>query len=276
MKLSDDMLFGHPVLSAVSDDYRDALFEAEFGVEIEGEDTLKVEATIRLNCPDLDDLLEQGAAGCGFYLIGRQTYQNRLIEMSPGTAVHTFNAAHFFGTLQLRPVVWSKESRAGWFSLFLHPEYGGTADFPAAALLAVGEEQRFSVDRERLKPFESIFKLATTDGLQPGQIEVDATGDKIVIGVDAQTKASIEDIRNDPRGKTVLLNAIYLPAVMQVLTELAAPGASYEDKAWHRIFAAKCAQCGFDPARAKPLDHAQLLLGYPFRKIDEQKLELFK
>src|SRR5688572_23794691 len=62
MKLSDDMLFGHPVLSAVSDDFRDALFDAEFAIEVEDEESLKVEASIRLNCPDLDELLEQGAA----------------------------------------------------------------------------------------------------------------------------------------------------------------------------------------------------------------------
>lgn len=275
MKLNEDMLFGHPVLSPVSDDYQGALFNAEFVVNVEDNDHLSIEATIGLNSPDLDQLLEEGGAGCGFFLVCRQTYQNRLIEMGPGKATHQLNAHHFFGTLQLRPVVWSKEARSGWRSRYLHPEYGGRTDFPAATILAVGEEQRFSLDRERLKPFESIFTLAAVDNLRPGEISVDPDGEKITIGVQPDTKDSIDLIRNDPRGRIVLLNSIYLPAVMQVLTDLTSGTGNYDEKAWHRIFSAKCAQCGFDPTNAVPLEHAQRLLGYPFARIDEQKEKLF-
>lgn len=276
MKLNDDMLFGHPVLSPVSDDYRDALFSAEFVVNIEDEDRLIIEASITLNCPDLDKLLEEGAAGCGFFVVCGRTYQNRLIEMSPGKASHNLNGSHFFGALQLRPVVWSKEARHGWQSRFLHPEYQGNADFPAAAILGLGMEQRFSVDRERLKPFESIFSLAPVDDLQPGEISVDPDSDKIIIGVHPDTKASIDDIRNDPRGRIVLLNSVYLPAVMQVLNEITSGGKSYEDRAWYRIFSAKSDQCGFDAQNAVPLRDAQKLLSYPFVKIDEQKEKIFQ
>lgn len=37
MKLSDDMLFGHPVLWEQTDDYRDGLFSSEFNVDLSGE-----------------------------------------------------------------------------------------------------------------------------------------------------------------------------------------------------------------------------------------------
>lgn len=275
MKLSDDMLFGHPVLSPISDDYREGAFDAEFTVSLEEHDILTIGASITLNCPELDQLVEEGAAGCGFYLICRQTYQNRLIEMGPGKSTQSFNASHFFGTLQLRPVIWSREARTGWHSDFLHPEYGGSVDLPAAALLAVGAEQRFSIDRERLKPFESIFSLAATDTLRPGEVSVGPDNDKIVIGVHPDTKMSIDLIRNDSRGRTVLLNAIYLPAVMQVLSDMAGKEANYEERAWYRVFMAKCAQCGFDPANTVPLEHAQRLLDYPFKRIDAEKESLF-
>lgn len=274
MKLNDDMLFGHPVLSPVSDDYQGALFNAEFVVTIDG-DQLTIDAAVTLNCPDLDQLLEEGAAGCGYFLVCRQTYQNRLIEMSPGRAVQLLNAAHFFGTLQLRPVVWSREARSGWSSSFLHPEYGGSVDFPAASILAVGEEQRFSVDRERLKPFESIFSLAAVEDQKPGEISVDPDDDKIIIGVHPDTKTSMDEIRNDPRGRTVLLNSVYLPAVMQVLSEMSGNGKNFEERPWHRIFVAKCDQCGFSAENAVPLEHAQALLNYPFTQIDNQKEKLF-
>jgi hypothetical protein len=244
-------------------------------VTIGDDDNLTIDATINLNCSDLADLIEDGTAACGFFLVCRRTYQNRLIRMNPGTATHRLDAPHFFGTIQLRPVVWSETARHHWKSDHLHPEYGGEADFPAASLLAVGEEQLFSVDRERLKPFESIFSLVAIEDADRGRISVDPEKPKITIGVHPETKASIDEIRNDPRGRIVLLNSVYLPAVMQVLTEMSGGDRSFEEKPWHRIFAAKCAQCGFEPANATSLEHAQLLLRDPFSGIEAAKERLF-
>ncbi len=275
MKLNDEMLFGHPILSSTSNDYRDVLFTAEFDINIEDPDWLVIGATINLQCTDLDDLLEEGGAGCGFYVICRQTYQNRLVEMTPGSASHKLNAHHFFGTMQLRPVVWAKESRTGWSSKYLHTEYGGRADFPAAAILAVGDESRFSLDRERLRPFESIFTLAANDGLRRGELAVDPERDKVTIFVHPDTKDSVDSIRNDQRGRTVLLNSLYLPALMQVLSEVSQRGNTLENKAWYRVFTAKCAATGIDPAAGDSLQNAQRLLKYPFARIEDQKERLF-
>ena len=274
MKLSTDMLFAHPVLSSASTDYRDALFDADFIISIE-HDNLDVAATITLKCADLNALLESGGAGCGFFLIGAQTYDNRLVEMRPGSAQHRFKASDFFGTIRIKPVVWSKKLCANWRSAFLNPEYGGIATFPAAAILAVGDEQTFSVDRERLKPFESIFSLVALEGIQQGQIAVDTDRDKITVNVTPETKASIEGIRNNPTGRNFLLNAVYFPAVMQVLNDVANDRGRCESRSWFRIFAAKCAAAGVDLQNPDYLRDAQRLLGYPFRKIEAEKERLF-
>jgi len=274
MKLTDDMLFGHPVLSLLTDDYVGGVFDCNFEADL-SERELIVSAEISLNCPDLNQLIEEGSAGCGYYLICPRTYLNRLVEMLPGTSRNPFPADQFFGTVIVRPVVWSKEARSGWSSEFLHPEYGGTTDFPAAALLAVGEEFRFSVDRARLKPFETIFALASDDEIEPGRIAVDPDEAKITIHAHSKTKASIEEIRNDKHGKIVLLNAVYLPAVMEVLSQMMGGGAGYEHKAWYRIFEAKCASLGIDPSDSTPLQDAQRLLNIPFARIDEEKERMF-
>ena len=274
MKLSSDMLFAHPVLSSTSTDYRDALFDADFIVAIE-RDNLDVTATLTLKCADLNALLESGGAGSGFYLIGSQTYENRLIEMRPGSAQHRFKASDFFGTIRIRPVVWSKKPCSNWQSEFLNPEYQGVAHFPAATVLAVGDEQAFSVDRERLKPFESIFSLVALEELQQGQIAVDTDRDKITISATAQTKASIEGIRNNPTGRSFLLNAVYFPAVIQVLNDIANDRGRCESRPWFRIFAAKCAAAGIELENPDYLRDAQRLLGYPFRKIEAEKERLF-
>lgn len=274
MKLSLDMLFAHPVLSPVSGDFHDAFFDSDFSITL-GDENLDVLAVVHLRCDDLAALLKSGGAGAGFFLTCHQTYENRLVEMAPGTKEHRFRASDFFGTVRLRPVVWSKEPRRGWKCGSLHPEYGGVASFPASAILAVGDEQRFTVDRERLKPFESIFSLSAIDSVEQGEIALDTDADKISIKVHPTTKASIEGIRNNISGRNVLLSAVYLPAVMQVLGEVSADRSRCEDRKWFRIFEAKAVAKGVNLEQPDVLRDAQRLLGIPFSKIEAEKERLF-
>ena len=274
MKLSEDMLFGHPVLRPWSDDWQDCLIDADFEIDLSHDDLVCVTADMDLRCPELWELVEEGAAGCGFYLVGMDTFEIRLVDAAPGRSEHQFNAHHFFGTLALRPVVWSREARSDFSSPSLHPEYGDKVSFPEAALLAAGDAQRFSVDRQRLKPFESIFSLASNDEREVSEIGVDHEGAKIAITVHPETKEAIENIRNDPAGRSVLISSVYLPAVMQVFSDIS-EGGSFEDRAWYRIFSAKCAAAGIDLGSIAPLRDAQRLLALPFSRIEAQAERLF-
>ena len=275
MKLSDDMLFAHPVLASYSDDYREGLFDCEFEVLLDDE-TVILEVELKLNCPDLEQLVEDGAAGTGFFLICPRTYLNRQIEMAPGKATHEFRAASLFGTVFVQPVIWSKEARPGWKSKYLHEEYGEGVDLPDATILAVGEEQRFSVDRAQLKPFETIFALAISDEVPVGQFKIDTGEPKITILANTETKQSIEEMREvGETGRSVILNSVYLPAVTEVIRQLGGDDAPFAEQPWYRIFTAKCAAAGIDLENCVPLDAAQKLLNSPFLRLDGAKEDLF-
>ncbi|WIW95464.1 hypothetical protein [Altererythrobacter rubellus] len=275
MKLSNDMLFAHPVLAPYSDDYNDALFDCSFEVLLDDE-TVILQVELKLNCADLERLVDEGAAGTGFFLICPRTYYNSQIEMAPGKATLDYKAQNFFGTVMLQPVVWSKESRKGWTSSLLHEEYGHGVDLPEASILAVGEEQRFSVDRDQLKPFETIFALAESDEVPPGQFKVDTGEAKITIYACKETKASIEEMRGvGEAGRSVILNSIYLPAISEVLRQLGDGDGQLANQPWFRIFTAKCDAAGINPETCVPLEAAQQLLNSPFLKIDTVKEDLF-
>lgn len=275
MKLSNDMLFAHPVLASYSDDYRKGLFDCSFEVLLDDE-TVILEVELTLNCPDLEQLVEDGAAGTGFFLICPRTYLNRQIEMAPGKATHEFKASHLFGTVQIQPVIWSKEARAGWKSQNLHEEYSDGVDLPDATVLAVGEEQRFSVDRAQLKPFETIFALAVSDEVPTGQFRIDTGEAKITILANKETKESIEEMREvGETGRSVILNSVYLPAVTEVIRQLGGEDAPFADKPWFRIFTAKCDAAGINLENCVPLDAAQQLLNSPFIRLDGAKEDLF-
>lgn len=275
MKISNDMLFAHPVLASYSDDYREGLFDCDFEVLLDDE-TVLLDVELALNCPDIEQLVENGAAGTGFFLICPRTYLNRLIEMAPGKATHEFKASHLFGTVQIQPVIWSKEARPGWRSKHLHEEYSDGVDLPDATVLAVAEEQRFSVDRAQLKPFETIFALAISDEVPTGQFRIDTGESKITILASKETKASIEEMREvGEAGRSVILNSVYLPAVTEVIRQLGGDDAPFAEQPWYRIFTAKCAAAGIDLEGCVPLDAAQQLLDSPFMRLDGSKEDLF-
>jgi hypothetical protein len=64
--------------------------------------------------------------------------------------------------------------------------------------------------------------------MREGQIGLDMEAEKIRIVVDKKTHASISLYRGSNIGRAILLNGVYLPAVMEVLRNLASEKELYE------------------------------------------------
>ncbi len=72
-----------------------------------------------------------------------------------------------------------------------------------------------------------------------------------------------------PAGKSLLLNAVYMPAVMEVVARLQGGNSGFESRKWYRGFRAKCDDLGINPAddTRSPLSVAQKLLREPLKKV---------
>lgn len=275
MKLDVNMVFAHPVLAPGSSDYTESGFEGTFTMGVTGDMQLQIAAVLSLQCKDLQKLVDREIAATGFFVFCPDTYVDRLIDAPLGESVHNFDARDYFGTVKLQPVVWSLRELPDWSPTSVHAEFGGQLPLPSAAVLAFGDPSSFTVDRQRLRPFESIFTLASADHLSAGEFQVNVEREQITIYAAPATKAAIEEIRNSPFGRHMLLNAVYLPAVMQVLHEVAESPHRYEGFRWHRVFAAKCAAAGVVPGSGDLLQNAQRLLASPFGKIEANRERMF-
>ena len=72
------------------------------------------------------------------------------------------------------------------------------------------------------------------------------------------------------KGKPVVMNAVYLPAVMEVLDALRDGGEQYEGLRWYSPFVARCDSKGIDPAAEMSLlESAQLLLDSPVQLLSQ-------
>src|SRR5512147_2609048 len=84
---------------------------------------------------------------------------------------------------------------------------------------------------------------------------------EIASPLQSATYKSLADMRNVAAARPILLNAVYMPAVMDVISRLQNGGGGLESRKWYRVFKAKCDDLAIDPADRgqSPLSLAQKL-----------------
>ena len=268
MKLNERMRYPHPVLSEFSSDYTTGEFSASFSYQVADDDQLKIVSDLSINCDELRVLIENQKVSVGYFTICRRTYFNYLQTASLGESENFFELSRFYGAVSLRPVIWTLEDVENYSSPLIDDEFGKDIIITKGSVIAMGPEFRFSVDQQKFKPFETIFTLSNSKDVKPGTIEVDPEGDKIEIRAHPEIYESIVHIRKIHRRPEILLNAVYMPAIMDVLSILQT-GRSLEERRWYRIFKAKCDDIGIDPLKDifSPLKVAQRLLREPLQEI---------
>lgn len=268
MKITDHMRYPHPVLSEYSQDWVTGEFRCEFIQQITPEGELKLTANLSLDSKELTDLIERQQTAIGYFVVCRRTYFNSLQIAPLGKSEKFFDAAKLFGTVTIRPVIWTLSDVENFTSPLIHKEFGDAVNLPKGSVIALGPEFRFSVDKKKFKPFESIFELAENSDVEPGMISVDPMQDRITISAESKTHKALASIRETPGGKDIMLNAVYMPAVIEVVALLQGGDASITSKHWFRVFKAKCDDMGINPAARNqtPLSIAQKLLRAPIGK----------
>lgn len=268
MKISNSSRFPHPVLADFLADYSTGEINCEFAQHLTKADELSITADIQVTEPHLVRLLDRGDASVGFFIVCRRTFFNALRPAALGSTDHHFGATTFFGTVELRPLMWATSEVVQLPADAVHPEFGDNPNASIGAVLAIGPEFQFSVDQRRFRPFESIFSLQRVESVRPGCIEVETESDMISIGAESNTYDSIVAMRGIPAGRDILLGAVYLPAVMDVVAAIQANASSFSSCAWYSVFRAKCDELGIDPSdlNRTPLEIAQRLLKEPIRR----------
>ena len=268
MKLNERMRYPHPVLSEYSNDYVTGEFRCTFEQQMTTGDELKLTADLALSSRDLRALVERQQAGVGYFVVCRRTYFNVLQEAPLGKSEKYFDATKLFGAVSIRPAVWTLGEVENFSSPLIHKEFGTAVALPKGAVIALGPEFRFSMDKKKFKPFESIFELAVDNTVEPGMIAVDSGQDRITILAEKKTYDDLAGLRNMTAGKSLMLNSVYMPAVMDVISGLQSGDTSAIAKGWYRVFKAKCDDLGINPASQAqtPLAIAQKLLRAPLKK----------
>lgn len=277
MKISDNTRYPHPVLNEYTDDFVSGKFTCEFWYEETNSDYIEIESEVNIGNKYLLELVNEGKASTGYYLICNQTYFNNLQIVSVGRTKKRFAKEKLFGTLILRPLIWTTDVIKDFNSDTINTEFERPCTVSKGAVIALGHEYRMSIDSIRFKPFETIFLLSKSEEVASNQVRVDINGEQIEILANKETLKNINDFRTKKTYRDILLSSLYLPVVMEVLTFIKEGESSFEGKLWYRVFIAKCDEIGIDVKKSglPVLEIAQNLLRGPligiFNSMDSLK-----
>ena len=271
MKINDESRFPHPVLSGFTGDYSkgDFSFVIQEIEEIWEKGLVEIHFKFTIAEESILDLVNCGKANIGLFVTCLETYHNKFEKIDLEQTSISFTGGVLHGSVRVRPLIWTDKKVDGFSSENLHKDFASEhLSFAQGTIIALGEEVTFSAGRQKFAKMETIFTLAKNNEVPPGQVMIQTEEDKISIQAAPTTYASIHKLRNTNPGRVLLLNSIYLPAVMDVLNSLQTPSTGDQDKRWYRTFNSKCEHLGIDPASGKVLEDAQKLLKSPFTKIE--------
>ncbi len=270
MKINEKTRFPYPVLSDLTGDYKSGKFSFDIEISESSSGGGKVSLSYKRNVAEegLQRLLDKKEASVGVFITCLETYYNELVPAEGETGILDFPAGTLNGRVDIRPVMWSKQAISSYQNDNLHPEFQNSIhSLSKGSVLALGDECAVVIGREKLAPMETIFSLVENEKVPEGEFKVQTEGHKISINAAPGTYTKINLLRNTKDGKIMLLNSVYLPCIIEILSVLRENPEEYQDKGWFRVFKAKYESLGIDIDTGSLLEHAQKLLRSPFGRI---------
>ncbi|NGN97687.1 hypothetical protein G5S52_08390 [Grimontia sp. S25] len=269
MKIKDTSTFPHPVLQKYSNDYISGEFDASFSVNTRN---CEISFLLTLTEETLLKSIISGQAKCSIFLSCKDTYITDSHDIKILSRVtngkFNFKPENFRGLVTIRAIVYSAVDIHPYINQNLHPELSDEDwKLDKGSILAFSTESRFKSIPAKLQATETIFIFSAHDAIEDNEILVDLNSDKIDIRVNRETLNSITELRSTRRGKDILLNSIYLPAVMEALWQIAEEPTIYEERSWYPIFKMKCESLDIDFESINPLRDAQKILKNPLSRI---------
>lgn len=269
MKINNATRFPHPVLDRETDDYKSGEFSIDLAVEESFQPSqVTLHCTVNLNEPTLQVAVAEGNAAVGLFVTCLDSYLSRPITVGLAGGPVSFEPGELIGRVTLMPMIWSTKTILSFPLKNCHEEFGnGNIDLPAGAVLAFDDPITIHVGREKLAQMETIFSLVEAPDLVNGKLAVGLDSERIKIFVAKDIFQQLNTLRGMGTGKKIVLNSVYLPAVMEVLNILRSGASSYEGRRWYRVFAAKCDYLNINLENSELWSDAQRLLEMPFGEI---------
>jgi hypothetical protein len=270
MRFDKQKAFPYPVLRPLSDDYVDCDFQSTAIFSVDAESTeVGLEIIYATSSHEIVDEIGKGRAEYSSIISCRDTYFRRISRSKEPKQVVNFPSGMLRGEVKIESYVVVNEEIASYKSPDINSEFGkGPFAFSAGDILAEDDAQVFYIDRDLFKPVTSVFNLVKKDSLSGAEWTINPDEEHIQIEVSPEMKDKIDNARNDPKNKVILLNSIYFAAVMQAVQWLKDNAEQFEDKKWAQVMLKQAHNKGIDLANHEAFIAAQRLMQYPISLLD--------
>ena len=275
MKIIPGMCWPHPVLSPP--EFNDDYSEAEFQVDVscrQAKDgmAISVVADFELSQPDLLMLVDERVAAYVLLIKSSKThYRKEFTSFAPRIT------EEFFGELSDRVEILSflvsVKERRGFFSSNWNPDFTSyTFDLEIGTILAFDWPKDYWVNAVDERSITAIIELIPTEQANGfWKCNFDNNRVQVMLSKSDYTRVrnARDKMKNSPDGQYIM-NGIYLPVLIHLLSFADNSGHSYQDYRWwsslnNRLEKAGCKAIGAANAD-RELD-AQKLLDFPFAKM---------
>lgn len=273
MKIDENARFPQPVLSSTTGDYLSGEFEMRFAVgESIDKGHVTIDYTVKLTEPTILSMVTSEHAGLGIFVTCGDTFYNRLVPLGLSGGRLNFEPGALLGRVSVRPIIWTKLGVENYSLANSHPEFGGGEfNFVPGSVLGLDQLIYINVGREKLAQMETIFSVAEAPALPAGTLAVNLESDKIRVLVATDVYATVNTLRGLVYGRPIILNSVFLPALMQVLDVVRDETTVHEDKRWFRVVQGKCDHLQINMLDPDLWRDSQRLLHSPFLEIHNSR-----
>ena len=277
MRFDPGKAWPHPVLRPPSygDDYPRAEFEVEIAVErAQGSTSVKVTAEFELSDPDLLRLVEEGTAQYVLLVKASRTHFREMISSVEPQVDRIFSGGDLSGRVEFAPFLVTTGELQNFRAEGWHPDFiGRTFDISAGSVLAEDGPKDYWVDTADEAPLGSIFGHKHRSDIASGSWELELAENRVWIVMsesDAELYRAARNRANNQPEAQYLMNGLYLPALIALLSEVDRNAGDYSEYRWfasldHRLQAVECRQLG--SSNANRWTDAQRILDMPFTKM---------
>lgn len=265
----------HPVLRPpeYGDDYPNAEFEVEIDCRRDkGGVAVEMTAEFALSDPDLLQLVEGGAAEYVVLVKSTKTHFRREFRSKEPLISSDFNG-QLSGRVEISSFLVCVQRQASFKAEGWHPDFAErTFDLEPGVVLAEDKPKEYWIDAADEAPIGAIFEHRL-GARQEGEWQCNLDGDRVQIllsDTDSNRFQHARESANNTPDAQYLMNGLYLPVLIHVLSAADGSRDAYEECRWfdslnRRLEAVGCKELG-DSSADRSVD-AQKVLEYPFVKM---------
>lgn len=274
MRFDENKAYPYPVLRAWSSDYSRAEFEVTLTPRRIAKTTaMQIGAVMELSDPDLLALVESKRAHYAL-LVHAPTTQHRSARTSfKKSFTARFSDGEIAKRVEARGVLVARQDLKAFRAKGWHGEYAEqTFDIPAGGVLAEDHPLVWEIDTAEEAPIGAIFYQQLREDLDDGQWACSLEEERVVLQLSANDHRRFNNARgsiSSAADLAIVMNSVYLPALVHVLHMADHETENYNDRRWFRSLDALLLDRGRPELGegSDRIDDAQGLLEKPFATL---------